>query len=56
MPGPESETARGNPAVKRRPDERGIIESRVFPGLRLNVDRLMAEDLAGVLAAQNAGR
>ena len=32
------------------PDARGVIESREFPGLRLNVLRLLAGDLATVLA------
>lgn len=34
------------------PDERGIIESSVFPGLRLDVAKMLAGDLAGVLAEQ----
>jgi hypothetical protein len=37
--------------VEVSPDERGVIESRVFPGLRLAVDKLLAGDDAGVLAA-----
>ena len=32
------------------PDERGMIESAVFPGLRLDVPKILAGDLAGVLA------
>ena len=32
------------------PDERGVIESTVFPGLRLPVSKLLAGDMAGVLA------
>ena len=36
--------------VRRGPDEHGVIESRIFPGLRLNVPRLLAGDYAGVLA------
>jgi Uma2 family endonuclease len=32
------------------PDERGVIESAVFPGLRLDVPKMLAGDLAGVLA------
>jgi Uma2 family endonuclease len=32
------------------PDERGVIESTEFPGLRLNVPKLLADDAAGVLA------
>jgi Uma2 family endonuclease len=35
------------------PDTRGVIESREFPGLRLNVPRLLAGDLAVVLAELN---
>lgn len=33
------------------PDAEGIIESSIFPGLRLAVPALLAGDLAGVLAA-----
>ena len=33
------------------PDAEGIIESAVFPGLRLNVDAMLEGDLAAVLAA-----
>lgn len=33
------------------PDERGMIESQGFPGLRLDVARMLAGDDAGVLAA-----
>ena len=32
-------------------DAAGVIESRTFGGLRLAVDRLLARDLPGVLAA-----
>ena len=32
------------------PNERGVIESQVFPGLRLHVAKLLGDDLAGVLA------
>ncbi len=32
------------------PDDRGVIESVVFPGLRLHVPKMLADDLAGVLA------
>ena len=39
--------------VAREPNRRGVIESRAFPGLRLAVEKLVAEDLAGVLAEQN---
>jgi Uma2 family endonuclease len=37
--------------VRIAPDERGIIESTVFPGLRLSVPALLARDRAAVLAA-----
>jgi Uma2 family endonuclease len=37
--------------VRREPDARGIIESRTFPGLRLNVAAMLAEDRAAMLAA-----
>lgn len=40
----------------RKPDRSGVIESRAFPGLRLAVARLLAEDLAGVLAEQQRKR
>jgi Uma2 family endonuclease len=33
-----------------QPDERGIIESTSFPGLRLNIPKMLAGDLRGVLA------
>ena len=36
--------------VRVEPDEHGVIESAVFPGLRLNVPKLLEGDLAGVLA------
>jgi Uma2 family endonuclease len=36
-------------------DERGVVHSRVFPGLRLAVPALIARDLAAVLAEQQAG-
>ena len=32
-----------------QPDENGIIESRIFPGLRLNVQAMLDGDLAKVL-------
>jgi hypothetical protein len=31
------------------PDDQGIIESRIFPGLRLNVGALLSGDLAKAL-------
>lgn len=37
--------------VTVQPDAKGRIESEVFPGLRLDVPKLLANDLAGVLAA-----
>ena len=37
--------------VAVEPDTRGLIESQVFPGLRLDVPALQAGDRAGVLAA-----
>lgn len=40
----------GGTYVRVEPDERGAIESRTFPGLRLNVPMLLAENLAGVIA------
>lgn len=36
--------------VRLEPDERGVIESRAFPGLRLAVDKMLAGDYAGVLS------
>lgn len=42
---------RGDEYVWVEPDEAGVIESEVFPGLRLHVPKLLAGDLAGVLAA-----
>ncbi len=40
--------------VPLQPDDAGIIESKVFPGLRLNVAALLAGDLPAVLAALTA--
>ena len=37
--------------ARREPDERGIIESGQFPGLRLHVPSLLARDAAGVIGA-----
>ena len=37
------------------PNEDGFIESAVFPGLRLNVPRMLAGDMAAVLAALEWG-
>jgi Uma2 family endonuclease len=36
--------------VRVEPDERGVIESEAFPGLRLDVAKMLAGDAAGVLA------
>ena len=36
--------------VKVEPNSEGVIESETFPGLRLNVPKLLAGDTAGVLA------
>lgn len=36
-------------------DKKGIVESKVFPGLRLNVKALLEDDLKKVLAALQAG-
>jgi Uma2 family endonuclease len=38
--------------VELQPDQSGLIESRVFPGLRLNVGALLNGDVAGVLRTQ----
>ena len=42
---------RGGEYVPVAPDARGLVESEVFPGLRLDVPRMLAGDVAGVLAA-----
>lgn len=39
----------------QQPDAQGILESRAFPGLRLNVQALLAQDAASVLQALHAG-
>lgn len=36
--------------VRVEPDATGVIESDAFPGLQLNVPKMLADDLAGVLA------
>lgn len=41
----------GEQYVRRKPDEQGIIESQTFPGLRLSIPAMLAEDRAAVLAA-----
>ncbi len=40
--------------VPLRPDSRGVVESEVFPGLRLPVAAMLAGDRAAVLAALTA--
>jgi Uma2 family endonuclease len=40
--------------VPRTPDAKGIIESTVFPGLRLDVPALLARDMPRVLRTQRA--
>jgi Uma2 family endonuclease len=42
--------------ISLEPDERGVIHSVVFPGLRLAVTKLLDRDLAGVLKEQNRKR
>ncbi len=42
---------RGDEYVWVEPDADGVIESAVFPGLRLAVPKLLTGDVAGVLAA-----
>ncbi|MFN0096942.1 MAG: hypothetical protein ACKVVT_19460 [Dehalococcoidia bacterium] len=37
------------------PDSDGIVGSRVFAGLRLDVPALLGRDLAAVLEAQTSG-
>lgn len=41
--------------VQLQPDDAGVIESGVFPGLRLNVAAMLAGDLARVLAELQDG-
>ena len=45
---------RGSEYVALESDARGLVRSRVFPGLRLAVPALLDGDLAAVLAAQQA--
>ncbi|MBA2447299.1 MAG: Uma2 family endonuclease [Chloroflexi bacterium] len=40
----------GGEYVRLDPDARGVIESAVFPGLRLDIGKMLAGDLAAVLA------
>jgi len=40
----------GGEYVRLDPDARGVIESAVFPGLRLDVGKMLAGELAAVLA------
>jgi hypothetical protein len=44
-----------NQYVKIEPDKEGLIESRVFPGLRLATTAMLAGDLARVLAELQKG-
>jgi Uma2 family endonuclease len=44
----------GDHFVLVEPDAQGVIESRVFPGLRLNVAKMLAGDIHGVLAELGA--
>jgi Uma2 family endonuclease len=37
--------------VRVEPDAKGIVDSEAFPRLRLDVAKMLAGDLAGVLAA-----
>lgn len=46
---------RGGKYVRLRPDASGIIRSSAFPGLWLNVDAMLADDLARVLADLQEG-
>ncbi len=41
--------------VRLEAGETGVIESGIFPGLRLDVAKLLAGDLAGVIAALEGG-
>jgi Uma2 family endonuclease len=41
--------------VSISPDDQGVIQSRIFPGLRLAVGALLGGDLAGVLAELQKG-
>jgi Uma2 family endonuclease len=40
--------------VSLKPDDRGVIHSEVFPGLRLNVTAMLAGDMAAALAELEA--
>lgn len=46
----------GGAYVRVEPDERGIIESATFPGLRLSVPAMLAGDRAAILAALDTPR
>jgi Uma2 family endonuclease len=41
--------------VPLQPDEEGLLQSRVFPGLRLDVEALLSGDLSRVLAVLHKG-
>jgi Uma2 family endonuclease len=46
---------RGKKYVRVRPDDKGVIASSVFPGLRLNVKALLAGNMKKVLAELQKG-
>lgn len=46
---------RGGVYERLLPDERGVISSIVYPGLRLDVAKMLAGDLQGVIAALQTG-
>jgi Uma2 family endonuclease len=45
---------RGDQYVEVRPDASGLIESEAFPGLRLHLAKMLADDFAGVVAELRA--
>lgn len=44
----------GDSYVPLEPDERGVIESKVFPGLRMNVAAMLAGDMSAVIGELGA--
>lgn len=42
--------------VQVQPDAQGLIDSQAFPGLRLNIERMLANDMTAVLEALRLGR
>lgn len=44
----------GGQYVRIEPDTAGVIHSRIFPGLRLNVAAMLAGDHAGVMRTQSS--